>query len=182
MIKIQSITGALIATLAIGALAQSQATTGKTREQVKAELAEARRTGDIVWGEMGQKLNEIYPDRYPKKVTQPSETRAEVKAELAQAIKNGDLPMGDLDQTDRDLMPYRYPPQPMPPGLTRAEVKAETLQAIRAGDVQVGDSGRTLAEEDPPRYQGAPAKPPKLQLHRHAKAAAPAASAGPTTR
>jgi hypothetical protein len=116
MFKIQALAGPLLAALAIGALAQSLPPVGKTREQVKAELAEAQRTGDIVWGETGQKLNEIYPDRYPKKVTQPSETRAEVKAELAQAIKDGDLPMGDLDQTDRELMPNRYPPQPMPPG------------------------------------------------------------------
>ena len=39
----------------------------KTREQVKAELAEAQRTGDIIAdGESGKKLNELYPSRYPK--------------------------------------------------------------------------------------------------------------------
>ena len=38
---------------------------GKTREQVKAELAEATRTGDIIApGESGLKLNELYPQRY----------------------------------------------------------------------------------------------------------------------
>jgi hypothetical protein len=182
MFKIQALAGPLLAALAIGALAQSQPPVGKTREQVKAELAEAQRTGDIVWGETGLKLNEIYPDRYPKKAMPPSETRAEVKAELVQAIKDGDLPMGDLDQTDRELMPDRYPPKPMPPGLTREEVKAETLQAIRAGDVQIGDSGKTLAEEYPERYAGAPAKPPKLVLHRRAKGASAAASAPVTNR
>ena len=38
----------------------------KTREQVKAELAEAIRTGDVVAdGESGKKLKELYPSRYP---------------------------------------------------------------------------------------------------------------------
>jgi hypothetical protein len=40
---------------------------GKTREQVKAELAEAIRTGDIIAnGETGLKLNEEFPQRYSK--------------------------------------------------------------------------------------------------------------------
>ena len=37
----------------------------KTREQVKSELAEAIRTGDILSGsDTLAKLNELYPDRY----------------------------------------------------------------------------------------------------------------------
>jgi hypothetical protein len=40
---------------------------GKTRAQVRAELAEAQRTGDIVANnETGEKLNELYPQRYAK--------------------------------------------------------------------------------------------------------------------
>lgn len=40
----------------------------KTREQVKAELEEAIRTGDILApGKSGRKLNELYPSRYPAK-------------------------------------------------------------------------------------------------------------------
>lgn len=43
---------------------------GKTRAQVKAELAEALRTGDIVaGGESGQKLNELFPGRYTDHVS-----------------------------------------------------------------------------------------------------------------
>jgi hypothetical protein len=39
---------------------------GRTREQVKAELAEAQRTGDVIAnGETGLKLNELSPGRYP---------------------------------------------------------------------------------------------------------------------
>jgi len=42
----------------------------KTRDQVRAELREAQRTGDIVaGGESGQKLNELSPNRYPAKAT-----------------------------------------------------------------------------------------------------------------
>jgi len=177
--KKSSIAGVLLTLLVVAAMAQSDPSPGKTREQVRAELADAQRSGDIVWGEAGRKLNEIYPNRYPHKVSQPGETRAEVKAELEQARRNGDLPMDDLDQTDRDINPDRYPPQPMPPGLSRAEVKRETIQAIRAGETQIGDSGRTLAEEDPSRYQGAPARPPKLTVHRRTSANSVAASAPP---
>ena len=43
---------------------------GKTRAQVVAELEEAQRTGDIVAlgsNSNGQKLNQLYPNSYPKK-------------------------------------------------------------------------------------------------------------------
>ena len=40
----------------------------KTREQVMAELAEARRTGNLpADNETGCKLKDLYPDLYPKK-------------------------------------------------------------------------------------------------------------------
>jgi Domain of unknown function (DUF4148) len=40
---------------------------GKTREQVRAELAEAIRTGDMpAGGESGLMLYEMYPERYAK--------------------------------------------------------------------------------------------------------------------
>ncbi len=46
-----------------------------TREQVKAEFAEAVRTGDIMSNRGGQKLNERFPDRYPAKQVQSTLTR-----------------------------------------------------------------------------------------------------------
>jgi hypothetical protein len=47
--------------------APSRAEEGKTRAQVRAELAEAIRTGDILAdGFTGQKLNERYPTSYPR--------------------------------------------------------------------------------------------------------------------
>ena len=46
----------------------TDASAPKTREQVKAELEEAIRTGDILApGNSGRKLNELYPSRYPEK-------------------------------------------------------------------------------------------------------------------
>ena len=84
--------------LAVAALvtghAQAADNIGKTREQVRAELAEAQRTGDIVvsYGS-GQvaKLNELTPSFYPTKASAPGKTRAEVLAELANAQRTGDL-------------------------------------------------------------------------------------------
>ncbi|MEY4764603.1 MAG: hypothetical protein RI907_1276 [Pseudomonadota bacterium] len=49
---------------AVPALAE-EANVGKTREQVRAELLEAIRTGDIlVTDDSGRKLKDIYPSNY----------------------------------------------------------------------------------------------------------------------
>ena len=57
-------TVSLLLLAAIGTTAQAQSE--KTREQVKAEYAEAVRTGDVIpAGDAGLKLNELYPQRYP---------------------------------------------------------------------------------------------------------------------
>lgn len=58
-----------LASLAAGqvmAMAPDQAAVqGKTRAQVKAELSEAIRTGNIfAWDHQGRNLNELYPNRY----------------------------------------------------------------------------------------------------------------------
>src|SRR5690606_14074013 len=66
-----------------------------TREQVKAELAEAIRTGNIITGESSAKLNEQFPQLYPQQATASSLTRAQVKAELAEAIRTGNIATGE---------------------------------------------------------------------------------------
>ena len=54
--------------LASGLLMGSQSFAEVTREQVKAELAAAARSGDLLGGgESGAKLNELYPSQYPAK-------------------------------------------------------------------------------------------------------------------
>jgi hypothetical protein len=57
-------TFALLALAATLAAAGAQAQTGKTREEVKAELAEAIRTGNIIAnGESGLTFRELYPQK-----------------------------------------------------------------------------------------------------------------------
>jgi Domain of unknown function (DUF4148) len=111
-----------------------------TREQVKAELAQAIRTGDIVGDPVTlSKLNEMYPDRYPAKQAQANPPRVDAKAELAQAIRTGDI-VGDPVTLSKlnEMYPDRYPPTQADPGLTRAQVKAELLKAIRTGEYPPG--------------------------------------------
>lgn len=80
-----------LAALATGSAFAADAVGPKTRDQVRAELVEAQRTGDIVaHGESGKKLNELYPSQYPAKAATQSHTRAQVLAELAQAKRSGE--------------------------------------------------------------------------------------------
>jgi hypothetical protein len=74
--------------------AQAADNTGKTREQVRAELAEAQRTGNIVVNNgSGQvfKLNEQFASFYPVANVETSKTRAQVLSELAAAQRTGDI-------------------------------------------------------------------------------------------
>jgi len=127
----------------------------KTREQVKAELKEAIRTGDVFAGgdNSGVKLNELYPQRYPRVATE-TKTRAEVQAELAAAMRDGTLvPAGEGALTLRDEFPQRFPAVAVAPGRTREEVVAETREAIRNGDmVPAGEGAMKLNDEFPQRY------------------------------
>ncbi len=93
------------------ALAADDAAVGKTREQVKAELAEAIRTGDIVAnGDSGKKLNELFPSRYEAQRATGAKTREQVKAELNDAIRTGDLVAGgDSGKKLNELFPHSYP-------------------------------------------------------------------------
>jgi hypothetical protein len=149
---------ALLAALTGGAHAQSE----KTREQVKAELAEAIRKGDVIApGDSGLKLNELYPQRYPHATEGVAATRAQVKAEFAEAARTGELiAAGDSGLKLNELLPQRYPaPVAVAAGKTRAEVKAELAEAIRTGDmVAAGEGGLKLNEEFPQRYAKARAR------------------------
>jgi Domain of unknown function (DUF4148) len=151
MTTIRNTTIALaLAAAAGGAMSQG----ALTRKQVKAELAEAIRTGDIVGnGETGQKLNEMYPGRYPAKPDAPSKTRAQVRAELFKAQSTGDIAHGDSGRKLNELYPNRYPPMPAVAGKTRAEVKAELVEAVRTGNIIVnGESGLKANELFPGAY------------------------------
>jgi opacity protein-like surface antigen len=73
----------LIAVFAGQALAADVAQP-KSREQVKAELAEAIRTGDILDNVTSQMLKDAYPERYRHQDTAQAKA-ADDKAKVAQA-------------------------------------------------------------------------------------------------
>lgn len=146
MITIRNTTFALaLAAAAGGALSQE----ALTRQQVKAELAEAIRTGDIVGnGEAGQKLNELNPGRYPAKQVVQNRTRAQVRAELAEAQRTGDIVgNGDSSLKLNEMYPGRYASKPMMARKTRAEVKTELAEAVRTGDILVNNETGLKAKE-----------------------------------
>ncbi len=145
--------------LAVAALltghAQAADNIGKTRDQVRAELAEAQRTGDLVAGkdaaadEFGsgayKKLNELNPAAYPAKAAIAGKTRAQVRAELADAQRTGDIVAGKDAASDEfssgafkklnELNPAAYPAKAAVTGKTRAQVRAELAEALRTGDI-----------------------------------------------
>lgn len=91
-----SILAASLVAFAANAALAADASAPKTREQVKAELAEAIRTGEIVNTESGQKMNEMFPSWYPAKPVTPvtqGKTREQVQSELTEAIRNGTMPV-----------------------------------------------------------------------------------------
>jgi Domain of unknown function (DUF4148) len=107
---------AVIASVAAAAFigvttAYADSASGKTRAQVKADLADAVRSGDIyAGGETLVKLNELFPDRYPVKATTVGKTREQVKAELADAVRSGDIYAGGETLVKlNELFPGLYP-------------------------------------------------------------------------
>ncbi|MDR7308190.1 DUF4148 domain-containing protein [Rhodoferax saidenbachensis] len=144
--------------LAVAALVTGHAQaadTGKTREQVRAELAEAQRTGDIAASKdvgfdeftpsTGRKLNELNPAAYPAKPAVAGKTREQVRAELAEAQRTGDIFASKDVGVDEfasgagrklnELNPAAYPAKPAVAGKTREQVRAELAEAQRTGDI-----------------------------------------------
>jgi ribosomal protein L30E len=143
--------GSLLLLAAFGTHANAQL----TREQVRAELAEAIRSGDMpVGGESDLKLNQLYPGRYPAKAAAVGKTREQVRAELAEAIRRGDMVAGGESGLKlNEIDPGRYPAKTTYVGKTREQVKAELAEAIRTGDMPAGgESGLMLYEMYPERY------------------------------
>ena len=113
----------------------------KTRADVMAEMAEAKRTGNVMastqiaidYGSTtAAKMNEIFPARYPAVATVPAKTRTEVRTELAEAQRTGDLPADSLlslvvtgvpGNKLNALYPGQYPVK------ARAAVTAQVLAA-----------------------------------------------------
>jgi hypothetical protein len=141
----------LIATIGIPA---AQAQTEKTREQVRAELADAMRSGSLAAsGEIGLPQSELSPQRYARAAAAPGRTRDEVRAELAEATRSGNLvATGEVGTGLSTDFRKRYPDFAVA-AKSRAQVKAETAEAIRNGDMPANnDSGLKLNELYPQRY------------------------------
>ena len=96
--------------LASGLIAAAPSYAGVTAEQVRAELTEASRTGEIVGSGEGLKLNELSPGRYPAKPAYAGASRAQVEAALAQAIRTGDITVGgEIGGKCNELHPSMHP-------------------------------------------------------------------------
>lgn len=128
--------------------------TGKTREQVRAELSAAQRSGDIAYGETGAKLNELFPGQYPVQPASQGLTRDQVKAELFAAQRNGDtIAYGEIGAKRNELFPGQYPAKLVNQGVTRDQIKMELFDALRSGDALAnGETGVKLNELFPSRY------------------------------
>ena len=113
-----------------------------TRAEVKADLAEAIRTGNILaTGESGLMRNQVNPTAYPAKPVMMGNTRAQVKAELAEAIRTGNmLATSETGLMRNQVNPTAYPAKPVMMGKTRAQVVAELAEAQRLGLVNFNDN------------------------------------------
>jgi Domain of unknown function (DUF4148) len=141
-----------VSILLAGLVGNAIAEGGLTREQVRAELAEARATGKMIHGESGLWLSQQYPELYPAQPKTSGKTRAEVRAEYEEARRRGELVVGERGLRMNEIAPHLYPQTPRAPGKTRQDVMAELAEARLLGDLQVGESGRTQAETYPQRY------------------------------
>jgi predicted RNase H-like HicB family nuclease len=156
-----SVVAIALSTLIAGHALAADPTQAKTREQVRAELVEAQRNGDLIAdGETGLRFNQVSPHLYPQ-ATVVAKTREEVKAELAQAQANGDLIAdGQTGARFNEVFPAQYAASRAAPavevvaqGKTRAEVKAELAEAIRNGDlIADGQTGARFKDLNPSRY------------------------------
>jgi hypothetical protein len=126
----------LISALCAGAHAQS----ARTREEVRIELNEAIRNGDMSSGESGLTLRQRFPGRYPQAAApMPGLTRAQVQQELSEATRNGELLAGgEVGWRRNDGVPGGFPKQLQVGTKTRDEVRAELADAIHTGDVIAG--------------------------------------------
>jgi CRP-like cAMP-binding protein len=109
----------------------------KTREQVRAELAEANRDGTILSGD-GTLWRDLGAPRRPADTTLADKTREQVKAELAEANREGTILSND-GTLWRDLGTLHQPADTGLAGTTREQVRAELAKANRDGTILSGD-------------------------------------------
>ena len=116
------------AALLAGPAMAADMTTKITRDQVRAERDEAVSDGNIVAGESTERLNEMFPRRYPARQTTTTLSREQVQAELAEAVRTGNVIEHESGARLNELHPHRYPARPSAPSKTREQVQAERVQ------------------------------------------------------
>ena len=120
------VAGALFAALASSATAQAQPPAGKTRAEVKADLASARKNGDLPEGELDQTPRALRPKSYPQPPKESGLTRAQVKSETQAAIRAGDISVGESGKTLAEEDPARYEGAPAKPPKLSLHRRAKT--------------------------------------------------------
>jgi Domain of unknown function (DUF4148) len=115
-----SVVAIALSTLVAGHALAADPSVAKTREQVRAELAEAQRNGTLlVDGDQGIRVYQVTPrpaaqktaDKAAEKAVVVGKTRAEVLQELRDARANGTLiANSETGETYRDIDPRSYPP------------------------------------------------------------------------
>ena len=134
-----SIVALALSSLVAGHALAADASVGKTRDEVRAELAQAIRSGDMIAdGATGQRYNQVSPAQYaavrtnaPVVAAAPAvgKTRAEVKAELAEAIRTGDMVAdGATGAKYNELSPSSYPQPALAQG-NRDDVRTGGVQS-----------------------------------------------------
>ena len=134
--KTLSVLSLSLAALVAGNAFAADASAPKTRDQVRAELLQAQRTGDILaQGDSGKLLNELYPSQYPAKVVAQGKTREQVQAELVEAQRTGNImAQGNSGKLLNEVYPSQYPAKAVAQGATRAQVVAELEHSQHSGN------------------------------------------------
>jgi len=83
---------------------------GKTRVQVRAELQDAQRSGDILAaGDTGLTEYQLNPGAFPAHAVVAGKTREQVRAETLQAVRDGEIiAAGELGLTGRQAFPQSH--------------------------------------------------------------------------
>jgi len=85
--------------------------TSKTRDQVRAELAQAQRDGTLIAdGQTGATFRQVFPGSYMQPAAMSTTSRDQVRADLMEAQRNGTLIAdGQTGASFRSVFPGSYP-------------------------------------------------------------------------
>ncbi len=134
MTSIRKTASILILSLTAAVAGQAMAaepTSGLTRAQVLADLAQAQRNGSIIDTFTGLPFNQLNPQNFPAQAQAQGKTRAQVLAEFEQARAKGQLVQHF--ETDYPLNAAQGQP------LSRAQVVSDLQHARAAGELTFGE-------------------------------------------